>query len=175
MVTWKVSLVGHSQLPSNISVPNAVVNIYKAPGGRADNFFNDRRLNGVLQWRHDLCILWLGSNDIDNVKRPREIANNIIEVIHSIEENCQALVYVCLVEPRFYANGFMSEEDYRKVQRKINKILKEQGNQLIHFNSKSWVDDFGYDGVHWNNEGRERVKGKLRKTIKNFMEDSDSE
>ena len=172
---WKVSLVGHSQLPNNLSVPNAEVRIHKAPGGRAENFFSNRRLNGVLQWKHDLCILWLGSNDIDNVKRPRYIANNILEVVQSIEDNCQALVYICLVEPRFYANGFMSEVEYRKVQRKINKILKDQGNQTIHFNSKNWVEELGTDGVHWNNEGRERVKSKLTKAIKNFMEDSDSE
>lgn len=172
---WKVSLVGHSQLPNDLSVNNAEIQIYKRPGGRAGNFYNDRRLNEVLEWKHDLCILWLGSNDIDNVKRPRDIANNIIEVIQSIEQNCQAIVYICLVEPRFYTNGFMSEEDYRKVQRKINKILKEQGNQVIHFNSSSWVEYLDSDGIHWTNEGRERVKSKLKKAIRNFMEDSDSE
>ena len=172
---WKVSLVGHSQLPNNLTVNNAEIRIFRGPGGRADSFFDDSRMNEVLEWEHDLCILWIGSNDIDNETRPKDIAENIIEVIQSIEQNCEAVVYICLVEPRFYASGFMSEEDYRKVQRKINKILKEQGNQVIQFNSSSWVEYLGSDGVHWNEEGRERVKSKLRKTIRNFMEDSDSE
>ena len=172
---WKISLVGHSQLPDELPVNNAEIRIFKGPGGRADNFFNDTRLNGVLQWKHDFCVLWLGSNDIDNIARPRDIANNIIRVVESIEESCQAIVWICLVEPRFYANRFMTEEDYRKVQRKINKILKGRGNQVIHFNSSSWVADFRSDGVHWTEEGRERVNSKLKKAIQNFMGDNDSE
>ena len=132
---WKVSLVGHSQLPEELSMNNVEIQIYRAPGGRADNFFDDERLNDVLNWEHDLCLLWLGSNDIDNETRPRDIANNIIEVIESIEENCQAVVWICLVEPRFYTDGFMTEEDYRKVQRKIYKILKEQ--QITHYIPKT--------------------------------------
>ena len=171
MTQWKVSLVGHSQLPTSLTVNNALVRTYRRPGGRADEFFEDELLSDVLNWEHDMCILWLGSNDIDNETRPRDIAENIIEVVESIEENCNAVVWICLVEPRFYADGFMTEEDYRKVQRKINKILKEEGNQVIHFNSSSWVDYLDSDGVHWNAEGRQRVKSKLKKAIKNFMED----
>lgn len=170
---WKVSLVGHSQLPDDLSINNAEIQIYRGPGGRADNFFEDERLNEVLNWEHDLSILWLGSNDIDNETQPRDIANNILKVVESIEENCQAVVWICLVEPRLYTNGFMMEEDYRKVQRKINKILKEKGNQVIHFNSNDWVEYLASDGIHWTVEGRKRVKSKLKKTIKNFMEDSD--
>ena len=36
---WKVSLVGHSQLPEELSVANAEIRIFRGPGGRADNFF----------------------------------------------------------------------------------------------------------------------------------------
>ena len=162
-------------MPEELSMNNVEIQIYRAPGGRADNFFDDERLNDVLNWEHDLCLLWLGSNDIDNETRPRDIANNIIEVIESIEENCQAVVWICLVEPRFYTDGFMTEEDYRKVQRKINKILKEQGNQVLHFNSASWTDYLASDGVHWDEEGQEKVRRKLKRTIRHFMEDSDSD
>ena len=83
---WKVSLVGHSQLPPQLSVPDTEINIYRAPGGKATTFFSDERLNDVLTWTHDLCILWLGSNDIREDSEPQEIVNDLVEVVESIEE-----------------------------------------------------------------------------------------
>ena len=172
---WKVSLVGHSQLPEQLTVSNTEIQIYRSPGARADEFFEDETLREVLNWEHDLCILWLGSNDIDGETSPNEIAENIKEIIEEIEQECQAVVWICLVEPRFYTNGFMSDEDYRRAQRRINRVLKELGNQVIQFNGQQWIEALNSGGVHWTAEGKKRVKNKLRKAIKHFMEDSDSD
>ena len=82
----KVSLVGHSQLPYELYVEGAEIKIFRAPGGRADSFFNDERLNSVLNWPHDLCILWLGSNDIEEDTVVGEVVDNITEIIDEISK-----------------------------------------------------------------------------------------
>ena len=79
-------MVGHSQLPPQLSVPDTEINIYHAPGGKATTFFSDERLNEVLTWTHDLCILWLGSNDIREDSVLQEIVNDLVDVVESIEE-----------------------------------------------------------------------------------------
>ena len=74
---WKISVVGHSQVPKKLEVEDAEIRIFRGPGDRADNFHNDTRMSEVLNWEHDLCILWIGSNDIDQESRPKDIAENI--------------------------------------------------------------------------------------------------
>ena len=173
---WKVSLVGHSQVPQDLSVPGTEIRIFRGTGGKASDFYTDSRMNGVLEWQHDLCILWLGSNDINKNSNPQEIANNIIQIVEQIEKDCQAVVRVCLVEPRFYPNEeYMTDEDYRKVQSSVNRKLQRRlANEFIHFNSSSWVEELSGDGVHWNDTGKFKVTNKLRRAIKHFMMDSDS-
>jgi len=160
---WKVSLVGHSQLPPQLSVPDTEINIYRAPGGKATTFFSDERLNDVLTWTHDLCILWLGSNDIREDSVPQEIVNDLVEVVESIEESCGAIVKVCLVEPRFYpGEDYMTHETYKKVQRSINRKLQRRlSNDFLHFNSHSWINSLSGDGVHWDAEGKQLIRKGL--------------
>ena len=173
---WKVSIVGHSQVPEDLTVHGAEIRIFSKGGGRADEFFEDEVMSEVLGWQHDLCILWLGSNDIDYETNPQTIADNIIEIVEQIEEDCGAVVWVCLVEPRFYQDDFMTHEDYRKVQRSVNrKLQRKLSNEFIHFNSNSWVDALNSGGVHWSSEGKARVKQKIKNAIRHFMMDSDSE
>ena len=174
---WKVSLVGHSQLPWDIEISGAEIRVFRAPGGRADSFYQDERLCEVLEWEHDLCILWLGSNDIEEDSHPAEIAERIENIVDDIETSCKAIVHVCLVEPRFYpGEEYMTHEQYGKIQRGINKKLRRRlNNMFIQFNSGDWIDEIAEDGVHFTEAGKQRVKKRLRKTIKRFMEDeSDS-
>ena len=175
---WKVSLVGHSQLPWELDIGGAEVRVFRASGGRADSFHHDERLYEVLDWEHDLCILWLGSNDIENDSHPADIAETIGDIVEQIENNCNAIVHVCLVEPRFYPEEeYMTHGKYGKIQRAVNKKLRRNlGNVFIQFNSVNWVEEISEDGVHFTELGKERIKKKLRKDIKQFMEDdSDSE
>ena len=86
---WKISVVGHSQIPKKLEVENTEIRIFRAPGGRADNFNNDTRMNEVLNWKHDLCILWIGSNDIDQESKPKDIVENISQIVESIEQTAK--------------------------------------------------------------------------------------
>ena len=86
---WKISVVGHSQIPKKLEVENTEIRIFRAPGGRADNLNNDTGMNEVLNWKHDLCILWIGSNDIDQESKPKDIVENISQIVESIEQTAK--------------------------------------------------------------------------------------
>ena len=167
----RVSLVGHSQTPKSLQVSGAEIRIFRAPGGRADSFFEDSRMNNVLGWKHDLCLLWIGSNDIADEIEPNHLAETIKYIVQEIEDQCEAEVCVCLVEPRLYDDdGPISREDYKKVQNAVNKKLKrELNNQSIHFNTTTFVEELASDGVHWTSEGRERVENKIITVIESHL------
>ena len=168
---FKVSLVGHSQIPYSLNVHNSEIRIFRAPGGRASSFFSDERLNRVLSWKHDLCLLWLGSNDIADGIDPSLLTNTIREITRTIERDCEAVVCICLIEPRLYSGVRpISAENYKKVQHSINNRIKRcMRNQVIHFNSNFYVESLSSDGVHWSSAGRSKVEDKLITVIKGHM------
>ncbi|KAK3851050.1 hypothetical protein Pcinc_042275 [Petrolisthes cinctipes] len=166
-------MVGHSQIPQTLVVPDVDVQVFRAPGGRASSFFTDARLYRVLAWKHDLCILWLGSNDVaDDGIVPNELTKNIMEIIQTIERDCEAKVCVCLIEPRKYPNEYpITSATYKKIQNSINsKIKRRIKNQVIHFNTQTFANSLASDGVQFNDEGRSRVENKIKMVIEGQKE-----
>lgn len=168
---FKVSIVGHSQVPRCLEISCAEIKCFRALGGRADSFFKDIRLLDVCNWKHDLSILWIGSNDIAHGINPSQLTAKIKEIVRVIEQECGAIVCVCLIEPRFYSGERpISTSNYKKVQHSVNRKLKRVlNNQVIHFNSLSYSTALSGDGVHWSKDGREKVEGKLKTVIKGHM------
>ena len=163
----RVSLVGHSQVPRHFEIEGVEIRIFRAPGGRAESLLTDCRTQDVLNWEHDLCILWIGSNDIRINVTPQDIFKHIQTVVREIEEQCGAEVIVVQIEPRIYPETFrITTEDYVKFQNSINrKIKRNLNNQNLHFNNLKFQYTLADDGVHWNAEGKEAIKGKFRKCI----------
>lgn len=166
---FKASLVGHSQLPNSLQVDETEIRIFRAPGAHASTFFSDERLNQVLRWKHDHCILWLGSNDIVEGMSTEVLFNDIKEITHTIEKECGAVVQICLIEPRVYPdhpNAPITSENYKKVMHSVNKRIKRSmRNATIHFNTTTYVKELARDGVHFSEEGKERIKGKIAAAI----------
>lgn len=170
----KVSLVGHSQIPKSLDVDRVDVRIFRAPGGHAHSFDSDHRLNQVLNWEHDLSILWLGSNDIASGIDPGLLAEKVLDIAREIERNCGAIVRICLIEPRVYSRrGPISSEEYKKVQNSVNKRIKRvKKYRVIQFNTLSFQETLSGDGTHWSSEGKERVIEKLLKVIQGYRDES---
>ncbi|KAK3880837.1 hypothetical protein Pcinc_014695 [Petrolisthes cinctipes] len=167
-------MVGHSQIPQTLVVPDVDVQVFRAPGGRASSFFTDARLHRVLAWKHDLCILWLGSNDvIDDIDGivPNELAKNIVEIIQTIERDCEAKVCVCLIEPREYPNEYPNTSvSYKKIKNAVNKTIRRKiKNEIIHFNTQTFANSLASDGVQFNDEGS-RVENTFKKVIEGQKE-----
>ena len=172
---WKIALVGHSQIPQRFSFPGAQVRIFRAPGGKASAFFDDSRLNEILNWEQDLTIVWIGSNDVTSNTDPDMIFDHIKGICYAIKDNCQYVVYACQIEPRLHPRG-LSPQQYKKIQSGINnRIKKRLGLRNIHFNNIQFVEELHGDGVHWSEAGPMRVESKFRKVIKRFIGEDDSD
>ncbi len=170
----KVALVGHSQIPRHLEVTNVQIRIFRAPGAKARTFFEDDRLNRVLEWEHDLTILWIGSNDIETSTNPARIFSDVKNIIKEITAKCQSLVHVCQIEPRTNPKG-MSVEKYKKFQVGINNRVKRAlKTPNIHFNNIQFVQELSEDGVHWNERGQAQVISKIKRVIEGHSSDREA-
>lgn len=52
------------QIPQESEKEDCEIRRCKASGGKAHSFYGDPRLSAVLEWEHELSIMWLGSNDL---------------------------------------------------------------------------------------------------------------
>ena len=171
----RVALVGHSQLPHSLEVEGADIEIFRAPGGRVDEFYDDERMSDVLKEEWDLVIVWLGSNDIDYDTNTGQLVSELLDVCETIVNACQAVVKICLIEPRFYPDGYVGHEDYKKIQRSVNRKLLKAGYGTLHFHTQGYVNEIDDDGVHFTPQGQHMVRNKLRTAIQGFVEsDEDS-
>lgn len=170
----KVALVGHSQIPRHLEIPNVQIRIFRAPGAKARTFFEDDRLNRVFEWEHDLTILWIGSNDIETSTNPARIFVDVKNIIKEITAKCQSLVYVCQIEPRTNPRG-MSAEKYKKFRVGINNRVKRAlKTPNIHFNNIQFEQELSEDGVHWSERGQDHVINKFKRIIEGHSRDKET-
>ena len=170
---FKVAIVGHSQVPSHLNnLPSPIdVQIFRSPGATARSFFYNEHLTAVFNGRYDMVILWLGSNDIHPRCQVKDIVNNIKHIVEQLEARCTPRVKICLVEPRLTEIRWrprIEQEIYNKVAKGVNNKLQKRalpGKEFISFGAKPFLYSLRSDGIHFDREGRERVKDKLRGAI----------
>ena len=171
---FKAAIVGHIHVPTSLEIGDDTVqlDLFRAPGAKAHNFFNDERLNLVLQHKYDLVILWIGSNDIKESSSVKDLAKKIKQIVQAIEESCEAEVRTCTIEPRKPGRTGrfrVEQETYRKVAKAVNRKLQNKelrGKRVVDFGAKPFWDSLGWDGVHFNRQGREHVSAKLANCIR---------
>ena len=176
MTRFKAAVVGHSQVPTVIEVPDCIdLTIFRSPGAKARKFFTDPLLSPVLENRYDVVILWLGSNDITPRCAVRDIVKNIKNIVLRLEEVCTPRVKICLVEPRHPERRYahvVSQETYDLIRKGVNNNLQRRalrGKEFISFGARPYEGDLGRDGVHFNREGRSRIAQKLGNAIRHSM------
>ena len=170
---FKVAIVGHSQVPHRFDgeVENSEVRIYRSRGARARNFFNDGRLNQVLSWKHDLTILWIGSNDISPTTQPRQLTDVILNIGKVIEQNCSSKVILVEVENRLYPSyrPVIANDRYKRIKRAVNTGLL-RSRQFLCINFNSLVFTLGRDGVHFETNAKALIQQKLEMNIRQMRE-----
>lgn len=171
MVVFKVTLVGHSQLPATWPSygegDEAVeVRLFRSPGG---TFRRNRVLREVLEWPHDLTVLWLGPNDICNRARPIVLANDIRELVREIENRCGSKVLIALSEPRtgHRRSGGLEPGGYNRVAFSANRRFRRslRDHVFLDFTAPPYQRELGQDGVHFTAVGRETIQQKIRRMI----------
>lgn len=168
----RVALVGHSQLPTNLLIEGTQISIFRAPGGKAISFFEDNRLSSILNWRGDVVIVWLGSNDIEINSNVAEIVNNLIHIKESIEKECGAKVIITLLEPRCYPNDYpVHQTQYAKIQKGVNRKLERKLPQthFIKVNTPCFQQLLSHDGVHFTFEGRQLIENIIKENIADYL------
>ena len=84
----RAAVVGHSQVPHDISVPNVETRVFRRPGARVQHFHNEL-LSDLLEYSPDIVILFLGGNDIDaSDDCALRVANALKEIIQILRTNC---------------------------------------------------------------------------------------
>ena len=131
-----VAIVGHSLVPPRLDyIEGAQVRIFRSPGAKALTF-DSNKISEVLNWPHDLTIIFLGGNDIYDNCVPSKITNDIRSVIEQIHSSCHSHIAFVLIEHRNPPPGnrfHVSASLYNRVANSINNRLKRI------FKNKSYV------------------------------------
>ena len=167
---FKVAIVGHSQVRSGPQVDDTEIRIYRVPGARADEFFDQESFNSVLNWEHDLTLLWIGSNDIGEETQPNQLVNIILNIGYVIQENCNSKVIIVEIENRQYQSEHpvISNTRYQKIKRSVNRGLIKSEFYCIHFNALMFT--LVPDGVHFSTNAREHINQKMSGVIEEWKE-----
>ena len=169
-----VAVVGHSLVPQSIGPIDGVkVEIFRSPGARISTFHSNPKLSNVLYWTHDLTILFIGGNDINDNCVPAEISENIQNLIEEIHTTCNSHIAFVLIEHRNPPpdNRFnVTASNYNRIATNINNRLKRK------YKNKSYVQfvsvgakpfKFGVtDGIHFDRETKTHLITKLRNAIR---------
>ena len=166
----KVALVGHSQVPRSLSVDNAEIRIFRAPGGKLENFHRDTRMKQVLSWRHDITYLWLGSNDVHPEVKILDLIEWNKAIASEIEDKCGSKVIIVELERRIYPpeRPLIDQRRYKQITRSVNRaLLRCKKFFTITFNAERFV--LSADGVHFEPQSRRAIENKFVESIQRQM------
>ena len=62
--------------PSIGTIDGTLIRTFRSPGARVATFDTNVTLNAVLNWRHDITVLFIGGNDISDSCIPAEISKH---------------------------------------------------------------------------------------------------
>ena len=90
----KAAIVGHSQVPSEISIPNVETRVFRKPGARIHHFHNEL-LTKVLEFSPDIIVVFMGGNDIDaSVDCAKRVAKGLKGIIEILKDNCREVIFI---------------------------------------------------------------------------------
>ena len=99
---FKVALVGHSQVPTTFEAPEgAEVSIFRRRGGLVEHFDQPPLLN-VYEYKPNLVILFLGSNDLLNyADNWLLLVKKLRDILYSLTLTCPYVWFVTIERRRF--------------------------------------------------------------------------
>lgn len=173
-----IAIVGHSLVPQTIgTIGAATVDIYRSPGGKVSSFETNNVLSSVLHKPHDLTILFIGGNDINDDCVPSNIAKDIQHTVELIHSHCDSHIALVLIEyrnPRPGNRFNVTASKYRRIANNINNRLKRKFKstsyvQFISVGAKPFQYGVTRDGVHFDENSKTQIKHKFRNCIRYFL------
>ena len=133
-MTFRVAIVGHSQVPTYFpELDDVEVRIFRRSGAKLFNFDQYEEFEDLFSWNPHLTITFLGGNDISNGPQSwtaDDIATELIDLSWRLAEQDQR-VTICLIEPRQYNNQHFNSY-YRQQMHSINRRLDDTVAVLTH-------------------------------------------
>ena len=84
----RAAVVGHSQVPVHISVPDVETRVFRKPGAKLHHF-RDTLLSDILGFSSDIVVVFLGGNNIDSRDDcAQRVSSGLKEVIEILKINC---------------------------------------------------------------------------------------
>ena len=174
---YRVSVLGHSNVPREpLEVFGCEVRTYRSPGSHAATFDQNPTFSPVLEWQHELSVVFLGSNDVTPDVEVPEITESLKHVVRKLEQ-CADKVAVVLLEPRVIlepAPGRPDQRTYNSVIKSVNRKLQRdlRGHDFINLSGPYFRNHLSQDGTHWNSIGKAKVRQCLCRYIsKNHHQD----
>lgn len=173
---YRVIIGGHSQVPSVLpTLQDAEITVCKLPGGKLKDFWEHSTFTYMRENEHDLAIIFLGGNDVNNSTKPSDIINKILEIADYLKQRNKPVV-VTLLEPRQYSvsNRFQVDSNtYDKVSRSINralcKVLRKRSIRTLNFGAKTFVQGHTRDGVHFTSVTKSHITSKIINCIEHHQ------
>ena len=169
MTALRVAIVGHSQVPPELTGPNFTVHIFRRPGAKVNDWREVPEFVDLLKSKFDLVFLWLGSNDITSTCQPNAILRQINLFALQIENSCEARVVVVEVESRQYQRSrhFVPPNQYLRIRRAINiRLHLQKRYSLLSFGALKF--ELATDGVHFKAQSKLMIKQKFMTYIEKF-------
>ena len=169
MTELKVAILGHSQVPPELTGPGINCTVYRKPGAKLNNWQDVPEFAEILNNKFDIVFIWLGSNDITTTCRPNLILHQLTHLAQQIEADCQCKVVLVEIEHRCYTNSrhFVPPTQYLHIRRAVNKRLHLQHRYtLLSFGALRF--ELARDGVHFKAQSKELIKQRLIMYIERF-------
>ena len=168
----KVSIIGHSNVPKQFYYPGVEVRLFRKPGALLEKFYSYPTFMEIFNYMHDLCFLFLGSNDVKSGGGTDDIPKWTKRVADDIERRTGAEVIVILLEPRQCPPDYhTTTQEYNKIVGSVNKKIQKlrRGRRHLHF----WgLPKFHNDrrGYHFDERGTWFISDRIGRQINRFLE-----
>ena len=163
----KVALVGHSQIPTQMpDLPGIEVKIFRWCGAKLEHMY-ERPLRDVFNYKPDLCILYIGGNDLATADADRtEVMRKLREVLIELKQVTKDLRWVTLEEQfypsrnRFGVNCATYSADCRWLNNNIRRFLHHHQIGMLNVTGPWWRGN-QTDGIHFNNQAQNSIVHKF--------------
>ena len=164
----KVAIVGHSQIPEYLpDIVGVETRIFRLPGGRLHDVYENEILNDSFKWSHDMTIIFLGGNDVTHKSREL-IVGNLLDLVEGFKNKGSRIIVVVLIEPRTYhsSNRFGIDNDTYKsdmffINRKLKRLANSRHFKVLNINARPFQYGHVRDGVHFDMESKVEITKKL--------------
>lgn len=172
---YRLIIGGHSQVPNVLpTLLDVQITVCTLPGGKLDDFWEHYKFTCMRENEHDLAIIFLGGNDVNNSTKLSDIINEILGIADYLKQRNKHVV-VTLLEPRQYSvnNRFRVDSNtYDKVSRSINralcKVFRKRNIRTINFGAKTFVQGHTRVGVHFTSVTKAHVTSKIINCIEHY-------